>query len=120
MRKHNGIVMMPNQDHHEYLTGVFQQRDELEHIGESFTEAYILDLILEGLRDEYEPTRFAVKRDPEISLKEIETTVRHMYAHPITRVAARCFCTGRGAGQLWCRLRASRRGLNISVRLATK
>ena len=58
----------------------FQQRDELEHIDESFTEARILDIILEGLTDEYEPIRFAAEREPEISLKGIEITMRNMYA----------------------------------------
>ena len=68
----------PNQDSNKYLTEVFQQRDELEHIGESFTEARILDLILEGLRDEYEPRIFVAKRDPEISPNEIEIIMRNM------------------------------------------
>ena len=69
MRKLDGMAMIPNQDPDEYLGEVFQQRDELEHIGESFTEAPILDVMLEGLSDEYEPIRFAAERDPEISLK---------------------------------------------------
>ena len=55
--------MRPNQDPDEHLTEVFQQRDELKHIGESFTEARILNTILEGLSDEYEPVRFATERD---------------------------------------------------------
>ena len=37
MCKMNGMTMRPNQDPDEYLTEVFQQRDELEHIGESYT-----------------------------------------------------------------------------------
>ena len=69
MRKLNGMTMMPNQDPDEYITEVFQQRDEFENIGESFTEARILDIFLKGLSDEYEPIRFAAERDPEISLK---------------------------------------------------
>ena len=69
MHKLDGMVMGPNQDPEEYLTEVFQQRDELEHIGESFTEACILDLILEGRSDEYDPIRFATERDSEILLK---------------------------------------------------
>ena len=51
--KPNGMVMIPNQDPDEYLTEVFQQRDELGHIGESFIEARIFDLILKGFRDNY-------------------------------------------------------------------
>ena len=64
MRKLNGVTMRPNQYPYQYLTEVFQQRDELEHIGESFTEARILDIILEGLSDEHEPIRFTAERDP--------------------------------------------------------
>ena len=40
-------------------------------IGESFTEARLLDLILEGLNDEYEPIQFVAEREPEISLKQL-------------------------------------------------
>ena len=78
MRKLNGTVMMPNQDPDKNLTEVFQQQNELEHIDESFTAARILDLILEGLSDEYESTKFAAERDPGISLKEIETKMCSM------------------------------------------
>ena len=78
MRKLNCMVMKPNQNLDEYLIGVFQQRDELEDIGESFTEAHILDLTLEDLSDEYEPTRFTAERDYEISLKSLETTMHNM------------------------------------------
>ena len=55
MRKLNGMTMKPNKDPDEYLTEVFQQRDELEYIGERFTEARILNIILDGLSDEHEP-----------------------------------------------------------------
>ena len=66
MRKLNGMAMKPNQGSDEYLTEGFYHRNELEHIGESFTEARMLNLILEGLSDEYEPIQFAAERDPEI------------------------------------------------------
>ena len=52
MRKLNVLVMKSNQDPDKYLTQVFQQRDELEHMCQSFTEERILDLILEGLSDD--------------------------------------------------------------------
>ena len=50
MRKLNGMVVMPNQDPDECLTEGFQQRDKVEHIGESLLGARILDLILEAQR----------------------------------------------------------------------
>ena len=81
MRELNSMATMPNQDPDECLTDVFQQRDELKHIGGTFTEARVLDLILEGVSDEYEPIRFAAERDSKISLKEVETTMRNMYAN---------------------------------------
>ena len=65
MRKLNGKTMRLNQDPNENFTEIFQQRDELEHIGESFTEARILAIILEGLSDEYETIRFAAEQDSE-------------------------------------------------------
>ena len=51
MSKLNGMVMMPNRDPDKYLTEAFQQQDKLEHTGESFRQARILDLILEDLGD---------------------------------------------------------------------
>ena len=90
------MTMVPDQDSDEYLTEVFQQRDELEYIGESFTEACILDLILEGLSDEYEPISFAAERDPEIPLEEIDITMRNMYANHVARGGGSTFSRGRG------------------------
>ena len=84
MRKLNGMIMMLNQDPDKYLTEVFQERDGLEHIGESFAEARILYIILEGLSDEYELIRFATERDPEISLKKVR-----LRGKPCTPTASR-------------------------------
>ena len=75
---------------------MFQPREELEKIGESFTEGQILDLILEILRDEFEPIRFAAERDPEISLTEIAITVRNMYANCVARVDGTTFLHRKG------------------------
>ena len=69
MRKLSGMIMKPNQDSDEYLTEGFHNRNELEHSGESFTEARILNPIPEGLSNEYESVQFAAERDPEISPK---------------------------------------------------
>ena len=96
MRKLNGMTMTPNQDPDEHLTQVFQQRDELERIGKTFTEARILDIIPEDLSDEYEPIRFAAERDSETSLKEIETTMRNMYANRVARGDGSTFSRKKG------------------------
>ena len=48
-----------------------------------FIDARILDLILEGRSDEYEPIRFTGERDPELLLNEIEITMRNMCANHV-------------------------------------
>ena len=96
MRKLTGMVMRPNQDLDEYLTEVFQQRDELEHISESCTEAHIFSFILQHLSGEYDPVRFTAERDPEISPKEIGNTMRNMYANRVTRGDDWMFPRGKG------------------------
>ena len=90
------MTTRPNQDPDEYISEGFEQRDELEHIGESFTEATILDIMLEGLSDEYEPIRFAAERDPEISLKEIEIAMRNKYANSVARGDGSTFSREKG------------------------
>ena len=85
MRELNGMTMTPSQDSDDYLAQCLWQRDELRHIGETCTEAHILDILLEGLSDEYKPIRFAAERDPEVSLKKVEITMRSMYANGVAR-----------------------------------
>lgn len=70
-------IMSPNQDLDHYITKVYELRDKLKHIGESFSEARIMDLILEGLTDDYQQIRFAVERDPDISFKQIAPSASH-------------------------------------------
>ena len=96
MRNLNGMIMMANQDPDEYLTKKFQQRDELEHIGESFTEARILDFILKGINNEYELIRFAAEWDPEISLEKIKTMLRNMHANRVARGGGSTFLHRKG------------------------
>ena len=100
MRKLNGMAMTPIQDPHQYLAQVFQQRDEVEHIGGSFTEARILDIILEGLSGEYEPIRFAAERDLEILPKYIEITCETCTPTALRVVTARLLCARRDVSQL--------------------
>ena len=96
MHKLNGMTMTRNQYPDEYLTQVFHQRDELEHVGETFTEARMLDIILEDLSDEYEPIRFAAERDPEISLKKMEFKCETCTPTASRAVTARRFLREKG------------------------
>lgn len=94
MRQFDSKIMSPKQDPDQYMKEVHQLRDEVEHIGETFSETRIMYLILEGLTDDYEQIRFAAERDPDISLKEIEVTIRNMYVDRMARGAARRHAEG--------------------------
>ena len=96
MHKLNDKVMRSNQDPDEHYTEVIGERDELNHIDESFTASHILDLIQEGLIDEYEPARFTAKRDPEVSMKKIENAMRNMYANRVSHGEASTLSRGKG------------------------
>ena len=100
LRTLNGLVMMPNQDPDEYLMEVFQQRDELEHIGESFAEARILDLILESFSDEPSPSDSPPSETPRSRRKK--SRPRRVRCTPIASraVTAKYFRAGRDASQL--------------------
>ena len=75
---------------------MFQQRDELKTIGESFTEVHILDLILKSLSDVDEPIRFATNLDLKISLNEIETTMCTKYSKGRARRGGATVLRGKG------------------------
>ena len=79
---------------------MFQQRDELEHIGESFTEACILDLILKGLSGEFEPIRFVAERDPGTLLKKSRPQCATCTPTTSRVVTARVFRAGRDVSRL--------------------
>ena len=55
-----------------------------------------MDLILEGLSDEFESIKFGAERDYEISLKETETTMRYMYINRVARHGGSTFFAWKG------------------------
>ena len=55
-----------------------------------------MDIILEGLSDEYEPIRFAAERDPEISLRKVKIAMRSMYANGVARGDGSTFSREKG------------------------
>ena len=89
MRKLNGMVMMPKQDPDECLTQVLLQRDDLDNVGESFIEARILDLTLEGLSAEYDLIRFPAEQNPDIMM-------RITYVNHVTQGDGSTFSRGKG------------------------
>ena len=120
MRKMNGMVIKSDQDPDEYLTEVIQQRNKLEHIYESFTEAVILDLILKDLSDEHELITFATERDPEISLREVKTTMYSMYANRDARGSDSTFSRGKGNESAMTASSGLRGSVTNTIILATK
>ncbi|CAM9463687.1 unnamed protein product, partial [Sphacelaria rigidula] len=80
MRQLDTMTMSPGQDPDVFLARLFQLRDELVHIGESISDERLTDKIVEGLTSEYRQVKYNAGRDPDLSIRDIETTLRNMYA----------------------------------------
>ncbi|CAN0054089.1 unnamed protein product, partial [Sphacelaria rigidula] len=68
-----------------FLAKVFQLRDELVRIGEPISDDRLTDIIVEGLTSEYDQVKYSAERDPGLSIGDIETTLRNMYANRLAR-----------------------------------
>ena len=81
MRELNSTSMSPGQDPDTFLSRVYQLRDELENAGETVSEERLTDIVLEGLTSDYAMIKYNAECDPDISIQDIETTMRNMYAN---------------------------------------
>ncbi|CAM9757870.1 unnamed protein product, partial [Sphacelaria rigidula] len=75
------MTMSPGQDPDVFLAKLFQLRDELVHIGEPISCDRLTDIIVEGLTSEYDQVKYNAARDRDLSIGDIETTLRNMYAN---------------------------------------
>ncbi|CAM9796794.1 unnamed protein product, partial [Sphacelaria rigidula] len=81
----DGITMAPDQDPDVFFSTVFQLRDELRCVGEVVSEERLTDIIIEGISDEYDLIKYNAERDLDLSISDIENTMRNMYANRVAR-----------------------------------
>ena len=95
MRELNSSSMSPGQDPDTFLSRVYQLRDELENAGETVSEERMTDIVLEGLTSDYDLIKYNAERDPDLSIQDIEMTMRNMYCLLYTSPSPRDLSTSR-------------------------
>ena len=79
------MVMSEGQDPDIFINEVNHLRDELVYMGEVFNDDSILDIVLEGLTDDYVQIKYSAEADNDFSLDQAVITMRNMYANRVMR-----------------------------------
>ena len=77
--------MTDGQDPDVLINEVYYLRDELVGMGEVFNDDSILDIVLEGLTDEYLQIKYSAEADDNFTLDRAVITMRNMYANRAMR-----------------------------------
>ncbi|CAM9938696.1 unnamed protein product [Sphacelaria rigidula] len=54
-------------------------------MGEPISDDKLTDIVVEGLKDEYDRIKYDAERDPDFSISDIEVTMRKMYSNRVAR-----------------------------------
>ena len=79
------MVMTDGQDPIVFINEVNNLRDELVDMGEVFNDDSILDIVLEGLADEYLQIKCSAEADNDFTLDQAVITMRNMCANRAVR-----------------------------------
>ena len=79
------MVMTDGQDPDVFINDVYYLRDELVDMGEVFNDDSILDIVLEGLSDEYLQIKYSAEADDDFTFDRAVITMRNMYANRAMR-----------------------------------
>ena len=77
--------MTDGQDPDVFINEVYYLRDESGDMGEVFNDDSILDIVLEGLTDEYLQIKYSAEADNDFTLDRAVITRRNMYANRAMR-----------------------------------
>ena len=75
------MAMTDGQDPDVFINEVYYLRDELMEMGKVFNDDSILDIVLEGLADEYLQIKYSAEADDDFTLDRAVITMRNMYAN---------------------------------------
>ena len=85
IRQLDNLKMSPGQDPDEFLTKIFEPRDQLVYVREPISDDRLTDIVIEGLTDDYDRVKYDAERDPDLSISDIEVTLRNMYSNRVAR-----------------------------------
>ncbi|CAM9471704.1 unnamed protein product, partial [Sphacelaria rigidula] len=83
MRQLDNIKMSPGQEPDVFLTKVFELRDQLVYMGEPISDERLVDIVVEDLGDDYDRIKYDAERDPDLSISDIQVTMRNMYSNRV-------------------------------------
>ena len=75
------MVMTDGQDPDVFKNEVYYLRDDLVDMGEVFNDDSILDIVLEGLTDEFLQIKYIAEADDDLTLDRAVITMRNLYAN---------------------------------------
>ena len=79
------MVMTEGQDPDFFKDEVYYLHHELVYIGEVFNDDSILDIVLEGLTDEYLQIKYSAEADDDFTLDRAAITMLNIYANRAVR-----------------------------------
>ena len=85
--------------------------DDLESMGEPISKHRVMDIILSGVTNEYEPIQYQAMKDSEFSLDYLKFTMRNMYVNELHHKSGR---QGRGSAMSADAARRDKYGLNAT------
>ncbi|CAM9980923.1 unnamed protein product, partial [Sphacelaria rigidula] len=85
MRQLDNLTMSQGEDPDVFLSNIYQIKDELNNMNESVSDERLTDIIIEGLADDYSQIKYDAERDPDLSLSQIESTMRNSYVNRLAR-----------------------------------
>ena len=85
IRQLDNLKMSPGQDPDEFLTKNYDLRDQLVYVGGPISDDRLTDIVIEGLTDDYDRVKYDAEREPNLSISDIEVTLRNMYSNRFAR-----------------------------------
>ena len=85
IRQLDNLKISPGQDPDKFLPKRFYLRDQLVFMGEPIFDDRLTDIVIEGLTDDYDRVKYDAERDPDLSISDIEVTLRSMYSNRVAR-----------------------------------
>ena len=102
--------MTAGQDPDEYINEATLLRERLSEMDEPITDRHFMDIILQGLTDEYKDVKLMTWKDPDMNLAKIKSVLRHVYQDEQSRkkttgIAGRGYAmqAATGTGVVICR-----------------
>ena len=79
------MVMFDGLDPDVFVNEIYHLRDELVEMGEVINDDSLLDIVLEGLRDDYLQIKYNAEADDSFTLDKAIYTMRNMHANRLAK-----------------------------------